>query len=94
MVNVLAAQHPRHIVCVQPGGVDDRAGENGFALGAEHDAVRVGIGADQLRAWQEDDAGVFAGAQQRLDERLGVHDAGLGRKDCRLGAECSAPASR
>ena len=47
----------------------------------------------QLRAGQEDHAGVVAGAQQRLDERLGVDDAGLGRPE-RGDRACTAARAR
>ena len=76
-----AAEHPRHLVGVETRGVDDGARVNRLALGSEHHAVRSPVGADQPRTGQKHGAGVRAGPQQRLDQFLGVHDAGFGRPD-------------
>ena len=79
----LASQHPRHLVRIQAAGVDHRPRENRLALGADDDAVRAAVGAEESRARQERDARVRARREQRLHELFRVHDAGDGRPDGR-----------
>ncbi len=91
----LAAKHPGHIVRIEPGGVHDLSGEDGLALGASAMPSRPAVvGADQPRARQEDHAGGLAEPQQRLDQRLGVDDAGLGRVQGRCRRARAARARR
>ena len=71
----LAAQQPRDLVCEQPSRVHDRPGVDRFLFRAQLDAVVSTIGTNQASARQEDHAGVDAGRDQCLDERLGVHHA-------------------
>ena len=77
----LTAEHPRHVIGVQAGGVDDDARVNLLALGAQHHAVGLAVGADELRSRQEDGASIRRAAQKRLGELLGIDDAGLGRPE-------------
>jgi len=74
----LAAQQRRDLVGVEAGRVDDDARGDRFAPGPEAHAGALAIGADEPRPGQHDDAGRFAIARERLDERFGFDDAAVG----------------